>query len=304
MISIEFTRTRVQATQATQASLIATLPNWVWSEKTLIEWGEDISLLDLAINDESVKRTQWRSAAETWQVELDGLQALTRQLVSIGKIHFRNDVVKRSLFDGLFTDGRSRAEIYEQGLAARDVWQETDPAWTLSTTDTLAAFSALLLGCLTRQATHSAKFTAWRRASATLLNKARQVDEDCIAWYAEATRRFPEGTTEGDMIRSTVPTTTRTEPEVAQAVISNVMSGAGQVHFDCAAENATRFTYLHQSPGSPSFVVALADSPESHFTLSGQPAGLHRVKGFGSNAGGSGPESAATEITVSIAAAA
>jgi hypothetical protein len=304
MISIDFTRTRAQATQDTQANLINTLPNWVWSEKTLIEWGEDIGLLDQTIADESAKRTQWRNAAELWQADINRTQEMTRDVVRAGAYHFRNDPIKRLLFEGLSTDARSRADIYDQALAARDAWQEADPAWALSATDTLPAFSTLLAGCITKQTAHSVKFTAWRRSSAALMNKAREVDEDCIAWYAAATRRFPEGTTEGDMIRSTVPTTTRTEPEVEQAVISNVVVGPGTVHFDVAATGATRFTFLHQSPGSPAFVVVLADSPEGHLSLASQPAGLHRFKVFGSNSGGAGPESAVAEVTVSVAAAA
>ncbi len=303
MISIEFTRTRAQATHDTQASLAAA-PAWVWSEKTVIGWGEDIALLDAAIVDESARRTQWRNAAELWQGDIYRIQEFTRDVVRAGSYHFRTDSIKQVLFEGLLTDGRSRSDIYDQGLAARDAWQEADPAWTLSTTDTLAAFSALLTGCLAKQAAHSAKFTAWRRASAVLMNKARQVDEDCIAWFAEATRRFVEGTTEGDLIRSAVPTTTRSEPPVGQAVISNLVVDLATIHFDVAAESATRFTYLHQAPGSPSFVVVLADVAEPSLTLSNQPNGVHRFKAFGSNSAGSGPESAVAETTVSVAAAA
>ena len=220
------------------------------------------------------------------------------------RVHFRNDPVRLHLWESVSTDARDRAGVYEQGLAARDAWQETDPAWTLSATDTLAAFSALLTGCLTKQAAHSAKFTAWRRASAVLMNKARQVDEDCIAWYAEATRRFPEGTTEGDLIRSAVPTTSRAEPPVSQAVISNLVVNAGTIHFDVSAESATRFTYLHQSPGSGAFVVVSADVPEANLTLTNQSNGVHRFKAFGSNSAGSGAESAVAEATVSVSAAA
>lgn len=303
MVSIEFTRERAQATHDTQAVLAAT-PGWVWGEKTVIEWGEEVALIDTAVTEESSKRTQWRAAAESWQAGLDDLQALTRQVVSIGKIHFRNDVVKKILFDGLATDGRSRAEIYEQALAARDVWQEADPAWNLSATDTLAAFSALLTGSITKQAAHSAKHIAWRAASVKLMNKARQVDEDCVAWFAEATRRFPEGTTEGDLIRSAVPTTTRPEPPVGQTEISNLVVDVSTIHFDVEASSATRFTYLHQAPGSPSFVVVLADVPEASLTLENQPNGVHRFKAFGSNSTGSGAESVVAEITVAAAAAA
>ena len=250
------------------------------------------------------RRTQWRNAAEQWQAGLDQVQDFTRQVVSIGRVQFRNDAVKRSLFDGLSTDARDRSSVYEQGLAARDVWQEADPAWNVSTELTLAALGSRLADCLARQAAHSAKFIAWRRASAALMNKAQQVDADCIAWYAEAARRFPEGTTDGDLIRSAVPTTTRAEPEVGPAVISNLSATGGTIHFDAAAAGATRFTLLQQQPGSPAYVVVRADATESSFTLQGQPAGLHRFKVVGSNSGGSGPESAVAEVTVSVAAAA
>lgn len=303
MVSIEFTRTRTQATHDTQASLAAA-PGWVWTEKTVIGWGEEIALLDAAVAAESAKRTQWRNAAEQWQADIDSIQLLTRDVARAGAYHFRNDPVKLSLFESLVTDGRSRADIYDQGLAARDAWQEADPAWELSETDTVTAFSDLLSGCLVKQAAHSAKFTAWRRASSVLMNKARQVDEDCVAWFAEATRRFPEGTTEGDLIRSAVPTTTRPEPPVGQAEISNLVLDGSTIHFDVEASSATRFTYLHQAPGSPSFVVVLADVPEASLTLENQSNGVHRFKAFGSNSAGSGAESVVAEITVAAAAAA
>ena len=270
----------------------------------MIQWDTEIATADQLLADESAKRTQWRNAAESWQASLDGIQALTRQVVSIGRVHFRNDPVRLHLWESVSTDARDRAGVYEQGLAARDAWQETDPAWSVTAGISVGALSSSLTDCLARQAAHSAKFTAWRRAAAALTNKAEQVDRDCIAWYVEATRRFLEGTAEGDFIRSSVPTTSRTEPTVGQAVIFNLAVNAGTIHFDTSAPGATRFTYLQQSPGSPAFVVVLADSPEASLTLTGQPNGVHRFKVIGSNSGGSGTESAVAELSVSVAAAA
>jgi hypothetical protein len=304
MISIDFTRTRTQATRDAQASLAAAPTTWTWSEKTAVQWDTDLTTLDQLKIDESAKRTQWRNAAELWQADVDRIQQMTRDVVRKGTFRFRSDPVKLQLFEVLKTDATSRSGVYEQGLAARDAWQEVDPTWQLSTADSLGSFSSLLTNSLARQSAESAKFTAWRRASAALTNKARLVDEDAVAWYAEAIRQFPAGTTEGDMIRSTVQTTTRPETEVAQAVISNLLVNGGEIHSDVAAEGATRFTFLQQSPGSPAFVVVLADSTEAHLSLTGQPAGLHRFKAFGSNSGGSGPESAIVEATVSVAQAA
>ena len=304
MISIDFTRTRAQATRNAQATLAAPPASWAWSEKTLAQWDADLATLDQFKIDESARRTQWRNAAELWQSDIDRIQEVTRDVVRKGSFRFRNDPVKLQLFSALSTDATSRGGVYEQGLAARDAWQEVDPAWQLSTEDTLAALSSLLAGSLVKQSAESVKFTAWRLASAALMNKAATVDVDNVAWYAEATREFPAGSTAGDMVRSAVPTTSRAEPEVEQAAISNVVTGPGTVHFDVAAPGATRFTFLQQAPGSPAFVVGLADAPEGHLSLTGQPAGLHRFKVFGSNSGGTGPESAVTEVTLSVAAAA
>ena len=304
MISIDFTRTRAQATRDAQASLASPPLTWIWSEKSMPQWDGDLVALDQLKIDESAKRTKWRNAAELWQADINRIQQITRDAVRKGTFRFRNDPVKLQLFEALSTDATSRSGVYEQGLAARDAWQEVDPAWQLSTEDTLPVFSSLLTASLAKQSVESAKFTAWRLASAALMNKARLVNEEAVAWYAEATRQFPEGTTEGDMVRSAVPTTTRSEPEVGPAVISNVVIGAGSVHFDVEAPGATRFTFLQQAPGSPAFVVVVADSPDGHLSVSGQPAGLHRFKAFGSNSGGTGPESAVAEVPVSVAVAA
>jgi len=46
----------------------------------------------------------------------------------------------------------------------------------------------------------------------------RDLEDLNEAWYAEATKVFPAGTAEGDMIRSTVPTTyTPPAPSTSQA---------------------------------------------------------------------------------------
>ena len=130
------------------------------------------------------------------------------------------------------------------------------------------------------------------------MTTAQALDKDCVAWYAAATIKFKAGTSQGDTIRSTVPTTYNPPPPVGQAVFSNIMVVGGEIHFDCTAAHATRFTYLHQPPGSPVFVVLFADSPLSSLMLHNQPAGVHRFKAIPRNSGGEGQESEVIEITV------
>jgi len=129
------------------------------------------------------------------------------------------------------------------------------------------------------------------RGFGRLMARAEALYDDCVAWYSDATTRFREGTPQGDLVRSTVPTTTSPTDAVGQAVISHVMVTGGTIHFDCAASHATQFTYLHKAPGSMQFVVLLADTAETSVTLQGQPNGEHRFKAIGSNSQGTGPES-------------
>ena len=120
---------------------------------------------------------------------------------------------------------------------------------------------------------------------------------------AEATRRFPVGTVEGDLIRSTVPTTYTPPPEVGPGQITTVMASGTEIHADATALHATKFTWFHQAPGSPAFLVIATGAPGS-LTLHNQAPGVHRLKAAGANSGGEGAPSAAVEVTIAQQAAA
>ena len=148
------------------------------------------------------------------------------------------------------------------------------------------------------------KLNLWRKAAGDLSVLAAACEQDCINWYRDATTRFSEATAEGQTLRSTVPTTTRTVDPVGPAVISNLAVNGRVIRFDCDAPHATRFTYLHKPPGVPQYFVLLADSNARSVTLNDQPPGEHSFKAFGSNSRGNGAESAPAQVTVAQAQAA
>jgi hypothetical protein len=307
MNSIEFIKLRALRTRDAQnalATVIAPAVPWVWSQKTVAQWDADITGLDQLVIDESLKQTQLRSATAFWQADVDAIYKITQDIAGIGRVKFRKDPVKLALIEALSTDSKARAEVYGNGLNARDAWVQADPAWSFDPDVTTASLGSLLTSCLARQAAHSSKITDWRETAAMLNLKAQLLDEDNVAWYEEATRRFPAGTAEGDMIRTTVPTTTQPTQPVEQAEILNPMASGGDIHLDAQAEHATRYTFLQQTPGSPAFVVVLADSPDGHLTLHNQVPGVHRFKAVGRNSDGEGPESAIVEVTVAQSAVA
>ena len=82
------------------------------------------------------------------------------------------------------------------------------------------------------------------------------------------------------------------------------MAADGTIHFDCTADHASRYTYLHRPPGATEYEVLLADTEETSVTLEDQPSGEHFFKAFGSNAQGDGPESAPANVLVAAAQAA
>lgn len=304
MISIDFVKKRAEKSRDAQALLTAGTPSWTWDQKTGLQWNTDITTLDQLIQTEGTKRTVWRNAAEEWQGTVSELQAFTRQVASLGLVRFRKNPTKKKRFAALNTDGESRKDIYTQACLARDAWAVTDPSWEITESLTLGALGSLLAVNLALETAHGTAYTVWRNAETILTNKATELDQDNVAWYAEATRRFPVGTVSGDMIRTTVPTTYRPEQPVGQAVISNIMAVNGEIHLDCTAPHATKFTYLHLAPGAPAFVVVLADTPEDFLTLHNQSPGLHKFKAIGRNSRGDGAESAIVEIALSLAQAA
>ena len=82
------------------------------------------------------------------------------------------------------------------------------------------------------------------------------------------------------------------------------MVSGSSVHFDFSAAHATHFTVLQQSPGSPAFLIVLAETEQRSFTAHDLPPGTYRFKVFGSNSKGEGAESAFIEITIAAELAA
>lgn len=293
--SILFVDTRATATKAAQ-DIVKAL--WTWEEKTVPQWVADLAEFDVLDVAEVTKRAELRSAALALDSTLSTVKEITKDVVRIARSRYRKQPTKLDHFTPLKTNGRSRATIYDQGRAAEKAWALTDPAWEPVEEVSLAVLGSALANALALEDTHVAKHALWRDAASALRAKARGLDEDCVAWYVDATTQFDGGTTQGDMIRSTVPTTYNPPPDVGQAVLSHLMVQDKTVHFDCDAPHATKFTYMYQAPGSPAFVVVTALTKEKSFTMENLVPGLHRFKAFGRNSGGEGQESAVLEVTI------
>ena len=299
--SVLFVDTRATATKSAQDIVKAI---WAWEEKTVPQWIADLADFDVLDVAETTKRAELRSAAAAWDGTLTSIKQITLDVVRLGRTRFRKQPAKLKHFEVLKTNARSRQDVYDQGRELEKAWLQTDAAWEPLDDVTTAVLGSTLAAAMALADTHVTKKAQWRTAAADLYNKARELDEDNVAWYTAATTRFPAGTTQGDMIRSTVPTTYNPPSPVGQSVLSHLMVQNNSIHFDCDAPHATKFTYLYKAPDSPVFVVVTALTKDRSLTMENLGPGVHRFKAFGRNSGGEGPESEVLEVTLAQAQAA
>jgi len=213
--SIEFIKDRATKTLSAAKSLSA---EWIWQEKTLAEMEAQLAAFvgDKDAAPPVVGQEEIASDAEqvmldargAWDARLDTLHRRTMQGVAMAKTRHRDDPAKLAVIAPLGADGDSRAGILAEALAWESAWAEVDPAWAPLPANTLAAFQALRRECNEDFRTaHSDARAAWRKQAEKLNALASDIDDASVAWYADATRVFPAGTENGDMIRGTIPTT-------------------------------------------------------------------------------------------------
>ena len=191
---------------------------WTWQEKTIVQMQAALVAIigDNTATPPIVGQEEAASAAEqvmlaargNWDAQLDVLHRRTVQGVSMIKNKYRDNPAKLAVVGGLNARGSSRKETLEEALAWESAWAQADPTWSPLPANTLAAFKTLRNQCEEglRSAYTDAQSAA--REQVGKLAAVVAVMEDLnVAWYADATRVFPAGTAEGDMIRGTIPTT-------------------------------------------------------------------------------------------------
>ena len=161
------------------------------------------------------------AASGQWETQLGELHRRTVQGLGMARNKFRNVPASLAVLGGLTAKSHSHSETLAEALAWESAWNQLAPAWIPTTINTLAAFKALRKQCAEDlQTAFSDAHADWRTEVEKLNSMADDLEQADEAWYADATRVFPAGTAEGDMIRSTVPTTyvpttTKTSPAPA-----------------------------------------------------------------------------------------
>jgi hypothetical protein len=193
---------RAKATRHAQGDVQS---SWRWNEKTLEQWDTEISDLQRMqeiCSSAAFTRNRNRAALDA---ALQDLHRRTMQCLAMAKFHFRDNPSKLEAFGRLTSEGASRLGIAREAMDLETAWQNVEPEWAPTDANTLASFQALRKQCTELDASYIAAYGAWRTQSEILNQKAAALNEANIAWYAAATRIFPDGTVEGDRIRRAIP---------------------------------------------------------------------------------------------------
>jgi hypothetical protein len=202
--SLEFVLQRAQGTRAAQAAILLA---WVWEEKTLVQW--DSSIAAFVLQMEAVEDADADVLGKRGELDaaIEALRSLTRRCLNIAKNKYRNTPAKLEVLAHLKVEAGSRSGKLQEALEWESAWEEVDAAWVPLTGVTLASFKTQRLATQTLLESFT-NVQASAKGEATKLAQLKdQLSADCHAWYEAATNVFLEGTPEGDLIRSTVPTT-------------------------------------------------------------------------------------------------
>jgi hypothetical protein len=217
--SIDFVITRTEKTSAVQNTLAA-LPteSWVWPTKTAAAWTVDVEQLDGAKT--GTLAHQAKAAATDKSIQFAALDARyttlhTRTLQAVGVMRSRAlaDPALRPVVNELSARGDSNRAIEEEGEELLAAWsQEFGEDFVPAPGNTFQVFTELFEGTAAvptlrkLKSNYKESGTKARRAAGDFNTLIGRLEDECVQWYAEATAVFPEGTTNGDLIRGQIPT--------------------------------------------------------------------------------------------------
>lgn len=221
-----FVKDRTEKTRAAQATL-TTDAAWTWPLKTLAQWDADVVSMDgtapgSVAKTASAMDADMLAARGLFDARLDAIHRYTLLTVGVMRVRAATLPGVRDIVDDLSAKGDSRRAIEENAddlLAAWEEWeQQSGTAFQPAPGKSLVDFKLQIEGLTVPppgvstvslanlKKNYKAALTKWRRSEGVLNALYSRCEDECIAWYAEATKVFQKGTPEGDMIREQVPT--------------------------------------------------------------------------------------------------
>ncbi len=214
-VTTEFIKVRAVKTISAAKSLAAT---WTWKKKSPADMQADLCAITgnadatpPVVGQEERVSTALRARAAAdglWETQLTELHRRTVQAVGMIKTELADDPALFAVVKNLSASSNSIKETLAEALALESAWTKAAPTWSPTTINTLTAFGTLRKLCNEDLKQAASDAHAACRTEGTKLNAmANALEQSDEAWYADATKVFPPGTPENQMLRGTVPTT-------------------------------------------------------------------------------------------------
>ena len=297
----------IERATKTTAAQVTVAPTWMWDVKSSSEWAADLAQTDGGVAGTlgfiaNRDHVLYENARGTLGARFADMKARTKQAVLLMRGRAVRDPRLAPAVDELTAKGTSWREIESEAEDCLAVWTTTfgGAAYVPVATNTYAQFKALFEGA---PAAGGVPAIPALRALKTPYNEALAVarvsvgrynalisrmEDQCVQWYADATAVFLEGTPEGDMIRSTVPTSADYNPATGGAnapglgkpTVTAAMAG-GSIHLTIVATGTTLFNVYEKAPATSEYmpVATGVESGWSKALTTGSGEWLYKVAG-------------------------
>ena len=312
-----------RATKTTSAQ-VTVAPTWTWEAKNASEWAADLAQTDGGVPGTlgfiaNRDHVLYEVARGPLDARFADMKARTLQIVKLMRGRATREPMLAPAVDELSAKATSWKAIEEEAEDCLAVWTTAfgGATYAPSPGNTYAKFKALFEGA---PATPNVPAIPALRALKTPHNDALAVarvsvgrynalisrlEDQCVQWYGDATAIFLEGTPEGDMIRSTVPTSSDYNPATGGAnapglgkpTVTAAMAG-GSIHLTIVATGTTVFNVYEKAPVATDYmpVATGVESGWSKALTAGSGEWLYKVAG--TLLGVEGPMSDAVSQTV------
>ncbi len=198
--------TRGDATFAVSSTLKAGASAYEWGEMSVADFGAKMTAARAARGVESAKKAAFDAQRGLVNARFDDLESLKTQGIGMAKYRFRQDEAVISMVESVGEYGEGRESTLKEADEWSAAWGNIDPDYTPTPTNTLAIFNALRADCEAQLKILTRLKSDYRKAGIELGALLAEIEDIYNAWYGEATRAFPVGTVEGDLMRSQIPT--------------------------------------------------------------------------------------------------
>ncbi len=206
---------RADATQAVANTLFSGSSGYQWDEMSLFDFAARIASARNARRLADDKKADYDAQRGIVNALFDDLETRKIQALGMAKYRFRQDAEVTAMLESVGEYGDGREDTLKEADEWVAAWKNIDPTWSPTTGNSLAAFEALNLEGAAQLKTLTNLKSNARKAGIDLNALLAELEDLCVAWYGVATRAFPVGTMEGDLIRSQIPTFVGGSPAVA-----------------------------------------------------------------------------------------